>query len=164
MITRAQHDEEAGRMGLAMATGATRWRWFVATALSATLAAAWLLLVAGAFLWVGYHSAGGSLPMSLVGAALGWTPAVWTVAALALVGFALRLAWVGWVGLVLFVTLTLVGELLELPLVLTRLSPYSAIPNYPVTQWEWPPVVILTALAVVLSGFAAWVFGRRDLG
>ena len=164
VITRAQHDEEAGRIALAMASGSTRSRWFVATAVSAALFAAWLLLVAGASLWVGYHSAGGSLPMSLVGAAVGWTPAVCVVGAIALLGVAVRLGWVGWASLVLFVTLTLVGELLELPNSLIRLSPYSAVPTYPATPWEWTPVLVLTALATVVSGLAAWLFARRDLG
>jgi ABC-2 type transport system permease protein len=164
VIARAHHDEEAGRTGLAMASGATRSRWFVATAASAALVAAWLLLVAGSLLWVGYRAAGGSLTVSLVGAAVGWAPAVWTVTALALLGLAARLAWVGWAALVLFVTLTLVGELLELPSPLVRLSPYSAIHAYPVVDWSWTSPAVLTVSALALSGAAAWLFGRRDLG
>jgi ABC-2 type transport system permease protein len=164
VITRAYHDEEAGRTALAMASGATRSRWFVATAGSAALVAAWLLLVAGSLLWAGYRAAGGSLSVSLVGAAVGWAPAVWAVAALALLGLAVRLAWVGWASLVLFVTLTLVGELLELPSWLVQLSPYSVIQAYPVADWEWTPPAVLTAVAMALSTVAAWLFRRRDLG
>ena len=95
---------------------------------------------------------------------MGWAPVVWTVTALALVGLAVRLAWVGWASLVLFVTLTLVGELLELPSWLVRLSPYSAIRAYPVVDWTWTPPVVLTALAITLTGVAAWLFRRRDVG
>ena len=163
VISRAYHDEEDGRAELALATGVSRRRWFTATATLAALGAAWLLAVTGCCLWIGYRAAGGATTPAL-GAALGWTPAVCVVTALALLGLALRLAWLGWTALVLSVTLSLVGELLELPDWLVRLSPFSALPAYPVAAWAWTPVIALAAVALGLTAVAWRVFSRRDVG
>ena len=154
--------EEDGRTGLVLAAGTSRRSWFTATATLAALGTAWLLAVAGCCLWVGNRAAGGVTAPTLA-AAVGSTPAVCVVTGLALVGLALRAGWLGWTALVLSVTLTLVGELWELPGWLVRLSPFSALPDYPVAAWEWTPVFALTAVALGLAAVAWRVFSTRDV-
>ena len=96
-------------------------------------------------------------------AAIGWIPAVWLVTALALAGLALRLGWVGWASLGIFLTITLVGELMKFPEWVMKLSPYSAVPTYPASAWSWTPELVLVALAIGVAGGAWWLFERRDL-
>jgi ABC-2 type transport system permease protein len=163
VVSHAHQDEEVGRTGWALATATSRARWFTATGATAWGGAAWLLLVAGTALWMGYAAAGGRDAAATVPAAIGWIPAVWLVAALALAGFALRLGWVGWACLVIFPAITIVGELMELPAWVTRLSPYSAVPAYPASAWTWTPDLVLVALAVSVASGAWWLFDRRDL-
>jgi ABC-2 type transport system permease protein len=163
VVNGAHHDEVAGRTGLALSTRTSRARWFAATVGVALGGAAWLLLIAGCAMWIGYGAAGGVDAGRSVPAAIGWVPAVWLVSALALVGFALRLGWVGWASLVLFLAITLVGELLEFPGWAMKLSPFSVVPSYPAQAWEWTPELVLVALALALGG-AAWSwFDRRDI-
>lgn len=166
VVGHAAGDEASGRGELVLATAASRRSWFAATSLTALGGSAWLLLVTGAGLWLGYGAAGGADAASSVSAAVAWIPAVCLVVAIALVGWALRSRWsvVGWVALGASVMLTLVGELLELPRWLVRLSPYSAVPQYPAEQWSWTPLVVLTVLTAASTGAAWWRFRRRDIG
>ncbi len=95
--------------------------------------AAWLLLVTGvgdgARAPLGAHvSAGGVLAAALV-----QIPAVWVVAALALLAVAVRSGWAiaGWVLVVAFFLLGPLAELLQLPGWVAGLSPYSHVPKVP---------------------------------
>lgn len=166
VVAHAAGDESGGRVEIVLATGASRGRWFAATALTAVGGASWLLLLAGLTLAIGYAAAGGHDPGSSIAAAVAWIPAVALVIALALLGWALRAAWsvLGWVALGVFLLLTLVGELLELPDWLVRLSPYSAVPNYPAQAWAWPPLIALTVLTAAVVAAAWWRFPSRDIG
>lgn len=159
-------DEVAGRAAQVLTAGGSRPSWFGSTAVLALAGPAWLLAVTGAALWAGDAVAGGDTPGNPVVAALGWAPAVWVVVALAL----LLLAWqdrravIGWAWPALFLVLTLVGELLELPGWLTGLSPYSHVPAMPAVGWEWTPELALTAVAAAVTA-AAWLrFRSRDMG
>jgi polyether ionophore transport system permease protein len=163
VVTRVTRDEAEGRAELALASGASRAQWFAAPALLGALAATWLLAVCGVSLWAGYRAAGGGATTPALAAALGWAPAVWVVVGVALVGLAARAGWVGWAALVGFVTLTLVGELLELPGWLVRLSPYSALPAYPVVAWDWTPFAVLVLVAAALTAGAGRWFAHRDV-
>jgi ABC-2 type transport system permease protein len=100
---------------------------------------------------------------SAVPAALGWVPAACLVAAVGLLGLGLRAPWLGWSFFVVSMTLTFVGELLELPVCVQRISPYSAVPTYPLEAWQWPPVLVLTALVAAVSGLAWLLFRQRDV-
>ena len=163
VISHAHQDEEVGRTGLALSTATSRARWFTATGAVAWGGAAWLLLMSGLALWMGYAAAGGANAAATMPAAIGWIPAVWLVAALALAGLALRLGWVGWASLVLFLAITLVGEPMRFPEWVTKLSPYSAVPTYPASAWAWTPELVLVALAISVASGAWWLFERRDL-
>lgn len=166
VIAHAASDEPAGRVEEVLATGASRALWWSATVLVACAGSAWLLVLTGGGLWLGYGLAGGPAPHTSMVAALGWIPAVWLVTALAsaAVSVASRFAWVGWVVFGGFVTLTMVGDLLKLPGWLIRISPYSAVPAYPTHPWSWTPLAVLTALAAAAFG-AAWLrFRVRDIG
>jgi ABC-2 type transport system permease protein len=159
----AHHEDASGRTELALSTATSRLRWFAAIGTVALAGTTWLLLVAAIGLSLGYGAAGGNDATSALPAALGWAPAAGLVAAVALLGLGLRAPWLGWSYFVLALTLTLVGELLELPAWVLRLSPYSAVAVYPLEPWQWTPVLVLTGLVAVVSGLAWLVFSQRDV-
>ena len=166
VIGHAGADETAGRTEVVLATATSRSRWLAASLVVALVGSAWLLLVTGVALWVGYATAGGPSAGDLVRAALGWSPAVWVVAGLAALLLAIRGSWAtaAWAWPVLFLTLTLAGELLEFPGWLTGLSPYSHIPAMPAETWRWAPEAGLTAVAAGLLALAWLRFRERDIG
>jgi ABC-2 type transport system permease protein len=163
VIAGVHHEDAAGRTELTLSTATSRLRWFAAVAGVALAGATWLLLVAATGLALGYGAAGGGDATSAFPAALGWAPAVGLVASVGLLGLGLRIPWLGWSYFVLSLTLTLVGELLELPTWLLRLSPYSVVPVYPLESWQWGPVVVLTGLVGVVSCLAWLLVSQRDV-
>ena len=166
VITHAADDEVAGRTEAVLAAAVSRTGWWRATAVVALGGAAWLLLVTGLGLWIGYAAAGGARPWQSLVAALGWIPAVWVMGALALAcsAWSAHRAVVGWAWVGLGVLLTLTGSLLQLPGWVIRLSPYSAVPSYPAERWSWTPEIVLLVVAAVIAGGAWRGFTRRDIG
>lgn len=166
VIGHAGGDESDGRTETSLASGVSRDRWLGSILLLALGGSAWLLLLTGIGLWIGYGAAGGDHAAQTVPAALAWIPAAWVVIGLGLLayGHSARLVWAGWAFLGLFLTLTLIGSLLRFPRWLIRLSPYSAVPQYPYEPWRWTPVIVLLAVvAATLTG--AWLrFRERDIG
>lgn len=167
VISHSGTDESEGRTEAVLATATSRSRWFWSTVIVAFAGSVWLLLVTGAFLWIGYGAAGapaGSHPDLVVPAALTWTPAVWLVAAVAAALLAVRRAGLGYALPALCLVVTLVGELAQAPGWVTGISPYSHVPQMPTESFALTPVLVLTGIAAVVL-VAAWRwFRRRDIG
>ncbi|GAB7006019.1 multidrug efflux ABC transporter permease [Nocardioides sp. AN3] len=166
VLSHAGSDETGGRTEAVLATATSRSRWLLAALLVAVVGSVWLLVVTGLTLWIGYATAGGPPPGDLLTAAVGWSPAIWVVIGLAMVLLALRSSWAvfGWAWPVLFLTLTIVGELAGFPSWLTGLSPYSHVPPMPAEPWRWAPEIGLTVVAAALVAGAWLRFRERDIG
>jgi ABC-2 type transport system permease protein len=159
-------DEHDGRTEQVLATATSRARAFLATLVVGILGATWLLLVTGVALAVGVgrdtdHSFG-----RLVGSALAQGPAMWTVASLAVLCFALRSQWalLGWGVVVVFATLGQIGELLGLPQWVLDLSPYSHAPRMPHADFAATPALVLSAIAAALLAVSWLRYRSRDIG
>ncbi|UDY25130.1 ABC transporter permease [Nocardioides sp. Kera G14] len=166
VINHSSADETDGRLEMVLSTGASRRGWYAGTVVVAFAGAGWLVFVLGLGLWLGYGLAGGNDPYAALGASLAWIPAVTLVAAFGLLAWSFRPSWsiVGWFALVLFLLLTVVGELLELPEWVIDLSPYSAVPQYPAEAWRWMPLIVLAVLATLATVGAWFRFRERDIG
>ena len=161
-------DERDGRTEQVLATTMSRSRTFLATAAIALGGATWLLLVTGvgAALGLGLQAGDGAGELGrFVGAAVAQSPAVWAVAALALLLYAAgsRYAVLGWAALAGFFALGQLGELLELPGAVTGLSPYTHLPAMPVEHFAASPALLLSAVAAALTAAAWWRFRERDI-
>lgn len=165
VVTHTAADESAGRTEAVLATATSRTRWIAATLAVSLLGSAWLMVVAGAGLWVGYLAADGHDPIGVLTASLAWIPAVWTVAALAAAIFALRsrLTALAWALPLAFLALTLVADLLDLPGWVAGLSPFAHVPLVPAASFDWEPELGLLGATTALTLFALWRFRRRDV-
>ncbi len=166
VVSHTGHDEQDGRAELVLATATSRSGWFAASAVLALVGTAWLLVVTGVGLWIGYVAADGPGIGNLVVAALAWVPAAWVVGALAVLSLAVGLRWSAlvWAWPAAFLTLSLLGDVLELPGWLTGLSPYSHVPSLPAEGWSWGSAGGLSAVAAALLVVAWWRFRERDIG
>ena len=161
-------DETAGRTEQVLGAGGSRDAVLGTTAVVALGGAAWLLLVTGASLGLGYGLQVGDLGQvpRVAAAGLGQVPAVALVSSLGLLGLALssRGAVAGWAAMVAFLSLGQLGELLSLPGWLVRLSPYVRAPRLPGGGPEWATQGVLVALVVLVLALAWWRFRDRDIG
>lgn len=165
VVAHGGSDERDGRTEQVLATATSRSNSFLATILVAVLGATWLLLIIGIGLTVGYVATDGQSIADFVPSALSQAPAVWVMAALAAVGFALRSSWtfVGWGILMLFVMLGQLGELLRLPSRVLDLSPFTHVPAMPAEGFALTPELVLTAVATVLLVLAWRRYLSRDI-
>ncbi|MFD4717773.1 ABC transporter permease [Streptomyces sp. NPDC058423] len=156
------HGEETSQRAepvLANAVGRTGWAaGHLAVAFGGTVL---IMLLAGAGLALGH---GGDLT-AITGAALAQVPAVWTLAGVALLlyGAVPRAAAAGWAVAGLCLAIGWVGPALDVPQAVMNLSPFGHLPKLPGPRMDWPPVLILTALAAALVTAGLAAFRRRDL-
>jgi ABC-2 type transport system permease protein len=93
-------------------------------------------------------------------AGLAYLPAMAVLAAVAAIAVAVRRPWIGWLA-VAFIVLTLyLGPLLRLPQWVIDLSPVSRI-TAP-TSYAVAPLIVMVAVAAVLTALAGLRYRRRD--
>ncbi|AWI28308.1 ABC transporter permease [Streptomyces tirandamycinicus] len=160
-VLRMHGEETSQRAEPVLANAVGRISWAAGHLAVAFGGAVLIMLLAGAGLALGH---GGDLP-ALTGAALVQVPAVWTIAGVALLlyGTAPAVATAGWAVAGLCLALGWVGPALDVPRAVLDLSPFGHLPKVPGPPMDWPPVLVLMALAVALTAAGLAAFRRRDL-
>lgn len=172
LMTRLRAEETLGRSETMLATPTSRTAYlgsWVAVSVGGVLA---ILLVSGLLMGVGHAISSDVGWGTAIGDAMG-ASAVVVPAALVIAGLGVALyGWwphgvgLGWAIISATFLLSLLGGLLDLPEWVTDLSPFSHVPNVPLTPWSevsWGPLVVLAVIAVALyvAGFLG--FRRRDV-
>jgi ABC-2 type transport system permease protein len=102
---------------------------------------------------------------TIYGAALVYYPAVLVMIGVAIlfIGFLPKLSSLVWAYLLYSFIVIYLGGLLDLPEWVGKLSPFGYIPQLPVEEMEWMPMIILSIIALVLiiAGFIG--YNRRDI-
>ncbi|HEX6207826.1 MAG TPA: ABC transporter permease [Actinomycetota bacterium] len=166
-VLRPRSEETAGRAEPVLAASVSRVGW-VASHLAVSLAGSVVLLaLAGLGLGISASAALGdaSVMPRLLGATLVYIPAVWVtvgigVALFGLVPRATRLVWIviAYAGLI-----GMFAELLGFPEWTVDVSPFGHVPLVPAVEVAWTPLLVLTAIAAVLTALGLYGFRRRDL-
>ncbi|WP_030547549.1 ABC transporter permease [Streptomyces albus] len=164
---RPRAEESAGRAEPLLATGLSRTRWVLSHLAVAAVGGVVLLAVAGlGFGIMGAAATGdGDLVWKLTGAAIAYAPALWfTIGfAVALFGWVPRYGTLAWLIPVYSFVVGYLGQMLQFADWLNNLSPFGHVPQLPAADLEWPPLLILTALAAGLVWLGLLGFRRRDL-
>jgi ABC-2 type transport system permease protein len=166
-MSRLRGEELAGRAEALLSTALSRGRWLAGHAAVVALGSTLVLLASGLGLGLAGSASLGDLSWlpRLTAAGVAYAPALWVVAGLAALLFgaapsALPATW-GLVGLS-FVVIYL-GGLLQLPAWLRAVSPFEAVPGYPLERMSAWPLAALTAVAALLVAAGAAAFRRRDV-
>jgi polyether ionophore transport system permease protein len=164
--TRMRAEETSGHLEPVLATAVSRTRWAWSHTVVALGGTTLLLVTAGLTAGIGYGAKEGWNNLGrLMAGALVQIPAAWILAGIVVLafGYAPRLAVAGWAALAFFVILGEIGPLLSVNHWVMDVSPYTHVPKLPGQPFHVTPLVLLTALAVVLvaAGFAG--FRRRDV-
>jgi ABC-2 type transport system permease protein len=166
---RARGEETSGRAEAVLATDTSRAGWLGSHLIVAAGGTALVLVAAGFGEGLAYGlvvSDAGQVPR-MVGVALGYLPAVWLVAAVAV----LALGWlpraaavVAWVVVGYSAVVALFADSFDIPGWLQRGSPFAHTPEVPLEAWTAVPLLVLGLLALVLTGGGYAGLRRRDLG
>src|SRR5579864_245682 len=165
---RVRSEEASMRAETVLATPVSRWR-FAASHLTVAFGGSVILLaVAGLATGLTYGIAGGGMQSigRLLGAALVYAPAMWIMVglAMALDGLAPRLVGVCWAILAACVVVGFLGEVLRLPGWLQNLSPFERVPQLPGAKLILTPLVIISAIAGLMTLVGLGGLQRRDSG
>ncbi len=160
-VLRLHGEETSGRAEPVLAGAVGRLRWAAGHLVLAFGGSVLLMLLAGLGLAVGHGEQAGPI----LGACLVQVPAVWAVGGIAVLMYGLvpgaaTVAW-GVAGAVLLIGW--VGPVLDAPQAVLDLSPFAHLPKLPGGPMEWPPVLVLTALAAALVAAGLAGLRRRDM-
>jgi ABC-2 type transport system permease protein len=167
---RLRAEEASGRLEPLLATHVGRIRWAMSHLVFAVVGTALLLALAGA---AGGLSYGGQINdvghqvARLTGTALAQLPAALVLAGLgvALFGLVPKVSTsLTWAGLIACFVLLELGAILGLSQWIIDVSPFAHIPKFPGAAFTSTPLIVLTAIAVVLAGGGLAAFRRRDIG
>ena len=166
---RVRAEETSGRAEAVLATATSRLTW-LAGQLSVALAGSAVALVAfglGEGLAYGMTvSDAGQVPR-LIGVALAYLPAVWSIIAVTV----LFLGWVpraaaalAWAVVAYCTVVALFADSFDLPGWARWASPFAHVPRVPLDDLAVPPLLVigLSAAALVVAGYAG--LRRRDIG
>lgn len=167
-VLRLQGEENSARAEPVLATAVGRVRWAAGHALVAFAGSVLLMAVSGLAMGLGYGATAGDpggQTWRLTGAGLVQLPAVWCVAAVALLlyGAAPRLARAGWGVASLTLAIGLYGPALGLSPWVLDLSVFTHLPKAPSADVTVAPLAVLTVLALALAASGLLALRRRDI-
>jgi ABC-2 type transport system permease protein len=164
---RARSEENEGHAESVLSTALARSWWLGSYLLVAMLGSAFVLLMGSAALGIltAIDQNDGGLFLQVMGAALAYIPAIWTLIGVASVLFGVvpRFLALVWVVFLYAMIVGLFGDLLNIPSWMYNLSPYEHVPELPGGEFTVLSVIVLTlvALGLIVAGMIG--FGRRDL-
>jgi ABC-2 type transport system permease protein len=161
-------EEEQGRTELVLATAVRRQEWYAGHVLIAVVGSGLLVLLTGLSAGLTLGAVEGDVGEGVgrvVPAALAQLPAVWVLAGVtaAFFGISRRLATAAWAVLVACLLLGQLGEVLGLPDVVMKVSPFAHSPQARAEAITVTPLLALTAVAAALLALGMATFRSRDL-
>jgi ABC-2 type transport system permease protein len=168
-LLRMRSEESSGRLEAVLATGVARSRWMwshIAIAVIGTTGLMALMGLAAAAVFGLLEGDMATQVAELVPAALARVPASLAVAAIAVAAFGLLPRWavsLSWAALGVFLSLSVLGPLFDLPQGLLDISPFTHVPAAPSVDLTAGPLLAMGAVAAALVALGLLSFRRRDL-
>ncbi|MEV6487273.1 ABC transporter permease [Actinoplanes sp. NPDC051633] len=165
---RLRDEEATGHAEVVLSTQSSRLGWAASHLAFSLLGPAAALaaegLTSGLVYGLTVGDVAGRLPR-ILGGVMAQVPAVWVLAAIAVLLFGLlpRYSAVAWAGVAVSLGLLLVGATLRLDQWVLDISPFTHVPHLPGGELTWTPLLSLTAIAVVLAAAGLAGLRRRDL-
>lgn len=166
-MLRSRSEETEGRAEPLLATPLSRSRWASSHLVVALLGGTFVLLLGtlGLGVTAAADQSEWSLVGELLGAGLAYVPAMWLTIGVvaALFGLVPRAAALGWAVVAYAIFVGLFGDVLQLPDGMHNLSPFHHVPNLPGAELTLVPLVVLSAVAAVLTAIGLGGLRRRDV-
>ena len=165
---RLRDEESAGHAEVLLGTAVTRLGWagshLIFSLLGPALALAAEGLAAGLTYGLIAGDVGGQLP-GILAAPLAQLPAVWVLAAVAVLLFGAlpRFAQLAWGALAACLLLLLVGTTLQFDQWVLDVSPFTHVPHLPGGDLAWTPIVVLIAVAGLIAAAGLVSLRRRNI-
>ena len=166
-VPRLRSEETALRVEPLLATPLGRVHWATASLVTTLVGTVTVLAATGVGAGLAYAAVAQDVGQVwfLAGATLAYLPAAMLLGALgvALFGWVPRLGGLAWAALTVCVVIGWLGEALQLPDAVPRLSPYDRTPQVPLVGLDWTPLLVITTVAAALTAAGCAGLRRRDL-
>lgn len=164
---RPRGEEDAGRTEVLLATGLSRRSWLGGHVLVTVVGTTLVLALGGVGLGIGYAASTGDAG-AVVRYAWPVLPCLAPVLALSAVarllyGASPRLVVLAWLPLVAAVVVLVFGDVLQIPQGVQDISPFEHLALVPAESFDVVPVLVVTAIAALLSGAGQVAFRARDI-
>ncbi|HEY8700704.1 MAG TPA: ABC transporter permease [Arthrobacter sp.] len=161
-------EEASGRAEPQLAGSISRLRWAGGRLLLPVIGSAFLLVIGGLVMGTAYGASqsDASQVWVLLGAAVAYWPGVLVTAGVTvlLMGLVPRLAAsLSWFYFSAMVIISVFGPLFSLPSEVTGNTPLTATPRLPADAFTMLPVLVLSAIAIILWAVGLVWFTRRDI-
>ena len=167
-VLRLRTEESAVRADPILATPTPRSRWIWSHLLVAGLGTVIVMAVTGAALGAGFAAMTGDVDEigRLLAAHIVMVPAMLVIGSLTFVVCAIspRLAIGTWVLLAFVIVVGLFKTVLKIPRWLVDLSPFEHVPALPAATFELLPLLVLCAVAAIVTAVGLVAYERRDIG
>ncbi|MBT2581514.1 ABC transporter permease [Planococcus sp. ISL-109] len=167
VMLKVKTEEKNGRLEHVVGRAVSRWRVTFSYWLLAVLTATVMLLLTGLGLGLlGNAMLEETIPLgTYVGASFVYLPAILFMIGVSLlfIGFLPSWASIVWLYLGFSFFVVYLGELLQLPDWVGKLTPYGHIPSIPLEEVDYGVLALLLGIAVILSVMGAAGFRSRDL-
>ncbi|MDR1600100.1 MAG: hypothetical protein LBS11_09590 [Oscillospiraceae bacterium] len=163
-VNRLRAEERRGRLEQVYARAASRRAMFAGFAAIAAAEAVVFTFLSAFGLYVSASGTGLVSLGAIMGASFAYVPAILTLAAVAamLVGIAPRLTALTWALFGYSFIMMYFGRLFDMPTVLPRLSPFSAVPQLPVEAFRAVPIAVMCGLSALMCGVGLAGYRERD--
>jgi len=166
-MLRIRAEEKQGRLENIYAMKISRTKVFTNYLVVALIGSIVLAFLFGATLWVA-SAASMDDPIAfttMISAVLSFVPAIWVMVggATLLIGFLPKFSNLIWAFLGAFFFVIYIGRLLGMPEWLIEATPFGAVPQIPVEDFNIIPLLILTAIAAVMIAVSYIGYRRRDI-
>ncbi len=166
-ILKLRSEENAGRTEPMLSAALSRSRLLGSYVIVALISSVFLLFMAGIGMGItGSQSMDdSSYLVDLTIAGIAFTPALWVAIGLAVALFGIfpKGTALSWAIVVYAFVVVYLGGALQMPDWMTNLSPFGHIPRIPAEEFDWMPLLSLTAVAAILIIIGWLGFRRRDL-
>jgi ABC-2 type transport system permease protein len=159
---RLRDEEQTGHAEAILATAVSRYAWAGSHLLFSLIGPALALFAEGLVAGLVYTDGD---PADILAGTMLQLPAVWVLAAVAVLLFGLLPRWslVAWAAPAICLLVLLVGETLRLDQWLLDVSPFTHVPRLPGGDVTVTPLVTLTGVAVILTAVGLSGLRRRNV-
>lgn len=168
-ILRARKEELGSRSELLIAAPVTRVKYLLSFISITFITAVFLQVLTGLGMYLvgqGMESVAPYLTLEfMMLSSLAYLPAVWVMAAVAVLFVSLwprRAGWAwGYFGFTFFTVMF--GRMDPSTEFLTKLTPMGWVPSLPIDEWSWTSFTVLTLIAAAMTAVSLVLYSKRDL-
>jgi len=166
-VYKVKGEENKNRLEHILGRSISRTKIIISYTIVSIIKAPIMLFLVGFGLYVASFSVmDDPLPFkSLTRAVMAYLPALWMFTGLAalIVGLLPKLTGIIWAYLGYSLVTAYFGQLLELPEIMNKLTPFGHIPTYPLEIINLEPLVIITIISILLVVGGVFGYRKRDI-